>query len=160
VDNTTAQASSTPSSVVASLSNQGHPADWLIGEFDLRGAPRWGPTGQSKMVVGHFPAAAFHENRYKDTRAACRKVTLPPVVTTIGQRRPSVPAGYSTAVVLQNQDENRNVWSTVIWSAAVDSRARPPPVTLFSPGYYRSSAVITAQSLVITSGLLSRFPMY
>ena len=73
VGNITGSASS-----VASLSNQGHAADWLIGEFDLAGMPRWG-----------------------------------------GQDRLPVPAGYTIAVVLQNQDESRNVWSTVQWSGCV-----------------------------------------
>ena len=73
IGNTTA-----PSSCVATLSNQKHAADWLIGEFDLSGTPRWG-----------------------------------------GQDRLAVPAGYNLAVVLQNQDESRNVWSTLQWSQCV-----------------------------------------
>eukprot|EP01050_Picozoa_sp_SAG11_P009132 SAG11_NODE_840_length_6909_cov_27.081057_6_plen_139_part_00 len=60
-------------SVVESLSNQGHWGDWLLGEFDLVNAPRWGAP------AGRRPAGA-------------------------------IPALYRTALLLQNQDENRNAW--------------------------------------------------
>lgn len=58
------------------------PASWLIGQFDLADAPRWGAT----------PAD-----------------------------RPSVPQTHTIAIMLQNQDENRNVWSTVEWSDFVNA---------------------------------------
>lgn len=46
-----------------------------------------------------------------------------PVNTTVnaGGARLAVPKGSTHAVVLQNQDENRNVWSTVQWASSVDN---------------------------------------
>ena len=32
-----------------------------------------------------------------------------------------MPPGYHVALVLQNQDENRNVWSTVSWASWVNT---------------------------------------
>eukprot|EP01043_Picozoa_sp_COSAG02_P028136 COSAG02_NODE_1691_length_11296_cov_7.891757_13_plen_128_part_00 len=37
--------------------------------------------------------------------------------------RLSVPPGYQIALVLQNQDENRNVWSTLSWASWVNTTA-------------------------------------
>ena len=73
---------------IAGISNSGlragveEPADFLIGQFSLVGAPRWGPS-----------AAA----------------------------RPVVPPTHTLAVLLQNQDESRNVWSTVHWAIFINA---------------------------------------
>ena len=72
--------------VVQGLSNSGlrsgldRPASWLLGQFDLSSAPRWGPA-----------------------------------------ERLDPPPTHSRALLIQNQDENRNVWSTVVWAAFVNA---------------------------------------
>jgi hypothetical protein len=72
---------------IAGLSNTGlrvgvgEPAEWLIGQFSLAGAPRWGPTDSQQSQVQRDSAI--------------------------------VPPTHTLAVLLHNQDESRNVWSTV-----------------------------------------------
>ena len=48
-------------------------------------------------------------------------LTEPPRWGPPASSRLVVPPGYHVALVLQNQDENRNVWSTVNWASWVDS---------------------------------------
>ena len=43
-----------------------------------------------------------------------------PPAAAAARGRARVPRSHGVAVMLQNQDENRNVWSTLQWSAAVN----------------------------------------
>lgn len=80
--------SSSADCVITGLTNSGRrsgldrPASWLLGQFSLTEAPRWGPPASARLPV---------------------------------------PPGYQIALVLQNQDENRNVWSTVSWASWVNT---------------------------------------
>jgi hypothetical protein len=71
-----AKAGAAEDCAIATLSNSGlrnfdRPASWLVGQFDARSAPRWGPVAAERLRV---------------------------------------PPTHSVAVLVQNQDENRNVW--------------------------------------------------
>ena len=78
---------SAPDCAIATLSNSGlrnfdKPASWLVGQFDARSAPRWGPPAVQRLAV---------------------------------------PPTHSVALLLNNQDENRNAWTTVSWSLFVNT---------------------------------------
>ena len=75
---------SSPDCAIASLTGSGirecDENTWLIGQFDAKAKPFWGPAS-----------------------------------------RLSAPTTHAIAVLLNNHDENRNVWSTVVWADFINS---------------------------------------
>lgn len=100
VDNKTASAPVAVACPISNLTNEGHYADWLIGVFDLGTTPRWGGAAAGRLAVPAVRTQPIPTTTVLTIGVVCVEVLIACM---------RLLQGYTHAVMIQNQDENRNV---------------------------------------------------